>query len=474
MPNNPDKTIRILLITVFITYVLLVIYGLTFHEPWRDEAQAWLLTRDATIGEIFRSLPSEGHPPLWYLILLPFAKTGMPYISQNIITACIMIAATYILLFKTSIYTPIKFILPFSYFFLYQYTLLARSYCLVAFFISAIISLYPQRFEKKKLFALCVIGLFNTHILAFSFCFVVTSLYLFDAIQYKKISNQLIVLIVLMYASGLYLIPYLGSNTTSPFFKTIIHYGPLRSMANAINGALLILKNDIASVLVFSCLVLLLTARIKPLMLLIGGLAAALYIPAFVYSSTTRHFGVILLIIIAAYAIAPVYSKNVKDNFLKYGNIIIAIVLTIQISTAFSNYTDDKERLYSDAKNAAEFLETNGLDKSILVGQQAWAAGSLLPYLSSDIRFYYTECQCYGSYFKYDSCFMKENWAKATDLAINGGYKLFQDKLDQIVFVLNHDVHPQTARYLDLIYKTDEQPISGEGYYIYKFKKGVR
>ena len=56
------------------------LHCIVFHEPWFDEAQSWAIARSGTIKEILFEIPHyEGHPPLWHLILVPFAKLGAPY-----------------------------------------------------------------------------------------------------------------------------------------------------------------------------------------------------------------------------------------------------------------------------------------------------------------------------------------------------------------------------------------------------------
>ena len=40
------------------------------HESWRDEAQAWQIARQSGLKELFEQLKYEGHPCLWYLVLI--------------------------------------------------------------------------------------------------------------------------------------------------------------------------------------------------------------------------------------------------------------------------------------------------------------------------------------------------------------------------------------------------------------------
>ena len=51
-------------------YVIVVGTVMCFHEPWFDEAQAWLIARDCSWWEMILERPHyEGHPPLWWMML---------------------------------------------------------------------------------------------------------------------------------------------------------------------------------------------------------------------------------------------------------------------------------------------------------------------------------------------------------------------------------------------------------------------
>lgn len=55
-------------------YMLIVLPQLHSHSFWFDEAQAWLIAKESkSLPELIQHLRFEGHPPLWYLILWPFA-----------------------------------------------------------------------------------------------------------------------------------------------------------------------------------------------------------------------------------------------------------------------------------------------------------------------------------------------------------------------------------------------------------------
>lgn len=85
-----------LLSVIFISYALLLGFGITHHEPWFDEAQAWLLARDSTpLDLINRHLRYEGSPGLWHFILSIFAKSGLPYQSVALVAAFFALTGLY-------------------------------------------------------------------------------------------------------------------------------------------------------------------------------------------------------------------------------------------------------------------------------------------------------------------------------------------------------------------------------------------
>lgn len=475
---NEEKNRNIYWI-VFSVYSLAVLFGVINHEPWGDEAQAWLIARDNTIAGIFKTLPAEGHPPLWYLILYPFAQAGVPHHILDFISGGVMIAAVYLLLFKTKVNPLLKLALPFSYFFFYEYAIVGRNYCFYVFFITAIIALYDKRFEKPLLFALCVVGLYNSHVLVFTFAFGIMMLFLWDGMQQKKLNGSVLGSFVLMCIGGLYLIPYLFMSSMVRFYQTkILDHADLAK--TAITNGLSLTGNPLF-LLLFIVLIVLLAQRTKPLMLLLLGLAGTLYIISFRYATTTRHHGVLFIIIFGAYGIASYYKddalnglKNVQQDLYKFGIWAICIAVAAQLPSTLKKYSDDITTLNSDAKDAAEFLMDRKDKHETIVGYEATSVLSLLPYMPKGSQFYYAECQRYGSFYVYDSCFMKEIWAYPVDYAVKVSHDNFKD-LNKVVLLLNYPVQPQSEKYLDLIYKTEEPVLHWEeAFYIYKFKPNVK
>ena len=146
--NRVESSVPFIVVTVI--YTALIIWISVFHELWFDEAQAWMIAKDASLYDILFKIPHyETHPPLWHLMLAVPAKAGLPYeLSMKaiqILTAVFMVA---VIEFKSPLPNIIKVILPFTYWTAYQYGVISRPYALFAALLFLCASLYMERDEK--------------------------------------------------------------------------------------------------------------------------------------------------------------------------------------------------------------------------------------------------------------------------------------------------------------------------------------
>jgi hypothetical protein len=111
-------------------------FTLAHHEKWSDEAQAWLLAKQLSLPTLWlKELRYEGSPGLWHTILW-FAQHWfhLPYSSIGVIGLVFATAGAAFLLFKAPFPRPLRWLLAFSYFLLYQYAVIARQYTMMPLF----------------------------------------------------------------------------------------------------------------------------------------------------------------------------------------------------------------------------------------------------------------------------------------------------------------------------------------------------
>ena len=82
-----------LLLAAFAAYVWVLLWCMRWYDPWRDVSQAWCIVRDLSIPEIFAQLRYEGHPFLWYALLWPLARLGLPFESILVLSTALMAGA---------------------------------------------------------------------------------------------------------------------------------------------------------------------------------------------------------------------------------------------------------------------------------------------------------------------------------------------------------------------------------------------
>lgn len=120
-------------LAVLVGYAALIAVAIPFHEPWADEAQAWLLARDQGFWHmLFHAIRYEGSPGLWHSFLWVLARMHVGYIGMRWITGLVALAGVYVLLRWSPFPLILKALLPFGFWLAYQDAVVARSYVLFA------------------------------------------------------------------------------------------------------------------------------------------------------------------------------------------------------------------------------------------------------------------------------------------------------------------------------------------------------
>ncbi|MGC2617685.1 MAG: hypothetical protein WA414_01525, partial [Acidobacteriaceae bacterium] len=114
-------------------YALVVAIGIAWHEPWADEAQAWLLARDSSFWHMMlHEIRYEGSPGLWHTLLWVLARMHVGFMGMHWVAGGIAAAAIYLLLRYSPFPLVLRVLLPFGFWFAYQDAVVARSYVLFA------------------------------------------------------------------------------------------------------------------------------------------------------------------------------------------------------------------------------------------------------------------------------------------------------------------------------------------------------
>ncbi|MCR5639647.1 MAG: hypothetical protein K6F97_12545 [Lachnospiraceae bacterium] len=154
-----DRRLRMMVdFLVLFLYIGLLSFVTYFHEPWGDEGQSWAIAKYASYKDMFFLLGhGEGHPPLWWIYLSIFAKSGLSFEFGLKIAAIILNTVfAYLLIFRVKIPRIMKYLVPFTYFFFYQYGVISRCYSILIIAM-VLLSMVWNNKEKKPFKTVCAL-----------------------------------------------------------------------------------------------------------------------------------------------------------------------------------------------------------------------------------------------------------------------------------------------------------------------------
>jgi hypothetical protein len=151
---NPVRPANGWVVTIVVSaaFAAVLLFVVPRHEPWFDEAQAWLMARDLNPVELLDAARYEGSPILWHLLLTPPAQLGLPYASMQVLAAVLALVGVVVFVQFSPLPTPLRVAAPFTFFLAFQYAVVARNYCLLPPLLWLIAWLHPRRDERPFLY----------------------------------------------------------------------------------------------------------------------------------------------------------------------------------------------------------------------------------------------------------------------------------------------------------------------------------
>lgn len=161
-----DATSRSIALVVWGAWTAMVLVLLFLHDPWRDELQAWGIVRaSSTPFDLLFNLRHEGHPPSWYALLWPVSKVVRSIIGLQLVTFVVGSAATWITLRTMPVSIWLRAAIVFSYFPLFEFGTISRSYSLAWLLVVTALWLTNRPGTPNWILALVLAALAGTHVL---------------------------------------------------------------------------------------------------------------------------------------------------------------------------------------------------------------------------------------------------------------------------------------------------------------------
>lgn len=425
---------------IFISFTVLSLWLIYIHEPWRDEAQSWLLVRDTGFLELLAQLRYEGHPFLWYIICRPFAKLGFPYITQAILHLPFVLGIAAIICFNSSLKSVFNALVLAGTSMFYTTNAFARTYAPSIFFIMLIYLIYDKRFKEYyvvyalSLFCMINLNLFGM-IAACSFFGADVILTLYSTVttnNTKLLTEKKFVLVGAAFFVGILLFAlFILTDVFSPFLvvrkRTDINtfYTNIStfqfSLREAISAFKIVVSQHafridiilkmlfgwedlpllfyVAYFILYAGLPVTIAAKNKKLLILIIlsinfalTIAFLMVTPHFNYAE--RYASVSMFVMVVLYFIAfknPISLKKKICIIIPIAILVIAMAVSILFGLYMIIY--DTKFSYSGSQNAAQAIIDSGYDTedTLIVAASVPYTSSVLPYLENVRTILYPE-----------------------------------------------------------------------------------
>ena len=371
------------------------------HEMWRDEIHTWL--RVGTFDNLLDFIKNRGtdsHPILWQLITYITNK-----VSNNVIVLQILnlsfVLGSLILIFKYSPFEIAQIILiPFTYYFAFEYPILTRSYSLGIFLLfSTIIFLQKKKDGWAILFSFLAA---NTNILIAIILFSL-SLYLSFS---KRFNTKKAVLFVGGIALSMLDIIYqtfvnwnydfselIGFSIHKlgliyrgfiPFPKLDINFWNTNIIETIPNQILSVYLEGFFSFLILFIIFLVFRNNLKLFVSFIIGTVVMTILFSYFWEGSQRHWGHYFLLFLVF------YWQHIQDRVSnKVGNYFLTVILCLQVPGAiFANYMDYKYP-FSNSGNVASYIKTNfDLGKYKITGVEDFTITPIVANISDSSTFF--------------------------------------------------------------------------------------
>lgn len=480
-------------LVVMLCYSIITFITLLFHESWRDEAQAWLIARDLNIIDIFRQMKYEGHPVIWYLILVPFAKLGLPYIFVKIVSWLICNIAVWLILKKAPFNLILKILFIFSMPMIYLYPSISRSYCLIPLAITIVAIYFGQRHEKPIQYILSILFLANTHVIMYGMVGILLLLfYIEELIQNRKTNSKeqkkkvYISLIVIIVGLILTLIPIIISMLTntdvSLTSNTSIFEDTKLKMENAYEKIMtgcfgeneLILKIVAIALIILLCYEIRYHFKNALVIICTEGLQFLIY--TYVYMGSEQRVSTLIFLMMFIFWVQSNNKIN-KDNTSKIekkltniAEYILVFVLIINVVNGMVAVNKEIKTTYSSSYETAEWIKENLEDDSIFICTNMPLSSAIIPYIDKEV-FWSPQTLDYFSFTSWD-----ENYR--TGYSLRDLQKRVKDNFEadqNLYLIYTYDFDEMTMNFLEIqgyITEIFESDVSvQEKYTIYKIEQ---
>lgn len=381
-------------VAISAAWALVTIVVAAHHEPWRDEADAWLFARDfdPLRGDLRRATACVGMPALWFAVLMPLAKSGLPYWTLTAANWLLAALAVWLLVWRSPLPAVLRVLLPFSFLLGYEYSVLARSYVLTVVLLLLSAALHPSRRSRPFASGLVIGLLANTNSHGF---FIAFGLGVGFVLELRPLDRRGLggaaVALALGAAALWQLYPHpdgqLLSNGVPELLFASLGSGfiPVVAGTPSLIGTeplRLRLAGDLA-LTVTLCVLLAGIPRRTVLLSAALALGGLLFIFGFKYYGGPRHHGLMPMVLVWTVWVlrAGAAPAAPLERPLKIATAAWVLALVLGLPTTVASWYLDVARPFSGSREVASFLVERGLEDGLIGAHPLPQGSAVLPYL---------------------------------------------------------------------------------------------
>lgn len=489
---------------IFLIYLIFNGVLLFRHEMWRDEVNVWLMGRDLSVIQLFQEIKYQGHPCLWYLLIMPFAKLGLPCRIMGVISYSIMGLGAAIYMWKAPINMVVKAITLFSPIFTYYYADIARGYCLVAFFIILLAYFYSVRNEKPLFYGLLLGLLIQADTIALPVAGMISVMWLFENLGMSIKNKECNVVVTAVkglwipLASLLFWILQFYQVSDSPVYQ-VASFGLSDFIKAVVDYCIYIIERLTGwekSICVWfyiilfvgSCIISYLGKNVWPL--IVFGVTILFFgvFSCMIYQLNIWHFISLLFVyiwMVWVYAQKKkdceeqgLYFLNLQNHIYKCSFVSLEILLAVLAIFMFLRWNSPTENSglqnalhgsYSDGEKAAQYIVDNVDTEELMITTDVAFASTILGF-ANEYRAYYAGSMEVTSYADWSE---KQTQTIAYDELLKKIKSEYREK-DSFILVkcaesciYDFDDFEKNG---EVIYKTSVPSAQSEDYTIYRIK----
>lgn len=435
-------------------WIVITLLRVFFHQPWYDEAHAWMLARDYNFIDLIAQMKYEGHTFVWYLLLMPFAKLNLlwPY-PMLIINWLFAFLALFIFL-KNAPFNPIiKTLVAFSYPFLAQLPVIARCYSIGVLCLFLLTDLYKKRLVHPINYSLLIFICANTSVMALFGAFAFGIIFAYDLIKAAledKISRKAFTVSFVILALCAVMVFWQLGRANADFISPNNNF--IQNILTFFTGIWkpITVLNIVSALFLFFAVPCYCFKDKRIFLIYIIPIAFLLYVFNFTYGGTFHHY--VFLLVYALIALWLINDARGKDF---PGKIIETFVGLLFLGQIFSIIPFQPNTYTSASRFMADNFLSQISDARIILTIEA--DKRLIPYaVNSDIYFYCSATKADSDSTIYETPLCEYG---SSQILPSWLHKSLSDKKDNYIITVVNDEIPETGFVLeDKYYKMKFEP----------------